>query len=137
MWFSVFEIALMTVVFIVLMSLMFKLQNYEFNRLWKQLSLYFCLIFLAYTFSVYIFTQIRLSTQWYNKIITALYITNTPQIAISCGVVFLKDNKDMLQELSKLDYLVKISIFQRYRTLPEDEGTIEFNWVKESLIFIL
>ena len=30
-------------------------------------------------------------------------------------VVYLKDTQDILQGISKLDYLVKLSIFQRYK----------------------
>lgn len=38
---------------------------------------------------------------------------NIPQILIAYAVVYLKESNDCLQEISKLDYLLKISIFQR------------------------
>jgi len=56
MWISVFEIILMVIVFAYLMCLMHRYQNYEFNRLWKNLTIYFFLIFLAYSLSTFIFT---------------------------------------------------------------------------------
>jgi hypothetical protein len=39
------------------------------------------------------------------------------------GVLFLKDNNDVIQEISRLEYLRKVSIFQIYK--KEDDIIIE------------
>ena len=41
-----------------------------------------------------------------------------PNILFIVFVVFFKDSQDILQGISKLDYLVKLSIFQRYKVAP-------------------
>jgi len=78
LWMSVMELVIMTKIFITLLQLMRKNMNYEFKRLWKSLTLFFCINMASYAFNVFVFTNIRLSLHWYNRIITALFITNTP-----------------------------------------------------------
>jgi len=87
--------------------------NYEYKRLYFKLGIYFVIDIFSYSISVYCFTSIRLSIHLYEHFSTLMFIINLPQILMSCGVLYLKDNKDMLQELSKLDYLIPVSIFQR------------------------
>ena len=38
---------------------------------------------------------------------------NIPQVMVGIALVYLKDDKDAIQEISKLDNLCKVSIFQR------------------------
>ena len=55
------------------------------------------------------------------KLDLVIYFLNIPQILMAFGIIFLKDDNDHLQELSKLEYELKISIFQRYRTDERDK----------------
>ena len=43
-----------------------------------------------------------------------------PQILLSITVIFCKDNLDMISEISKLDNLVVVSIFQESKFKTED-----------------
>ena len=50
------------------------------------------------------------------------YLLNLPQIMIAFAILKLKDSKDVIQELSKLDYLIMVSVFQKLCSV--DKGNI-------------
>lgn len=37
-------------------------------------------------------------------------------------IVYIKSTQDILQGLNKLDYLLKYSVFQKYKCQPSDDG---------------
>lgn len=74
--------------------------------------LYFLLDISSLTVCIYMFTAQRLDL-YENSTSLVIYLMNGPQIVVAFAILYLKDSKDVLQELSKLDYLLMISIFQR------------------------
>ena len=44
-----------------------------------------------------------------------MLVFQTPSILLILNTVFVKKSKDLLQGISKLDYLLKVSYFQRYK----------------------
>jgi hypothetical protein len=66
-----------------------------------------------------------------------LYLLNIPHILVGLSIVYLKDFKDPIQEVSKLDYFYSVSIFQR-KTIDHNKsvGTSSINQTeKEEHIF--
>lgn len=118
MWVSCFLLLCKTVIFLELLWLMHRHIRYEFDRLYKNLCLYFVIDWISYFISIYTFTMIRLSLHEYQHVVTFIFITNLHQIGMSCAILYLKDTRDMIQELSKLDNLLVVSIFQRYKQVP-------------------
>ena len=53
--------------------------------------------------------------EWTNYLYLFLYILHGIDVYNSAVVVFLKDKRDVLQGISKLDYFLKVSIFQIYK----------------------
>ena len=53
--------------------------------------------------------------EWTNYLYMFLYILHGIDVYNSAVVVFLKDKRDVLQGISKLDYFLKVSIFQIYK----------------------
>ena len=90
--------------------MMYKYQRFEYNRTSKPLFIYFLLDIFSYALVIIMFTLQRLNKDTL-LILTGLYMINFPQIIVGFAIVRLKDNKDFIQELSKLDYLVIVSIF--------------------------
>ena len=52
---------------------------------------------------------------WTFYLYLGLYILHAIDIYNSAVVVFVKDKRDVLQGISKLDYFLKVSIFQIYK----------------------
>ena len=57
-------------------------------------------------------------TQFY--LVMGMFIFQIPSLLIICNTIFVKKSSDILQGISKLDYLLKVSYFQRYKD-PEKE----------------
>jgi len=53
---------------------------------------------------------------WYTRVINILiYILYIPITLVSSCLIFLKGSQDIIQGISKLDYLLKVSVFQHYK----------------------
>ena len=52
-----------------------------------------------------------MATSTFLRIVISLYLMNIPQILVALGVIFLKNENDVIQEISKLEYLEHVSIF--------------------------
>lgn len=112
MWQSSFDFVLKLVTFLYLQCQMFYFHHFEFKRISKQLLVYFLLDMLSFLLTIFIYFLEQMD-KVPNRFIMFCYITNVHHIILGYAILFLKDSKDCLQELSKLDYLLKISIFQR------------------------
>ena len=66
---------------------------------------------LSYGMVIFIFTAESMGLFESNRAMLILYLLNIPQIIQAVAILYLKDSKDVMQELSKLDYLVIVSIF--------------------------
>ena len=44
-----------------------------------------------------------------------MIVFQPPSILLICNTLFVKKSKDLLQGISKLDYLLKVSYFQRFK----------------------
>ena len=53
------------------------------------------------------------------------YITNLEIIVACMSVIYLKRQDDILQGVSKLDYLIKLSIFQKPRVKKKKTGVFQ------------
>lgn len=116
---SCVNLAFKTLVFMVLIVLMFRHGWHEFNKIKKPLCIYFIVDFLSYSLTILIFTDERYGFKGnvvQEFVIAVFYVLNVPQMLAAVAVLYFKDKSDMLQQLSKLDYLVKVSIFQQYKT---------------------
>jgi len=89
---------------------MFKFHRFEYKRTSKPLVIYFISDIVSYGMMIYMLTIQRLDRP-VSHFLIVVYMLNFPQIMLGFGILYLKDNKDVLQELSKLDYLVHVSIF--------------------------
>lgn len=109
---SCFDFAMKVVTFLYLQCQMYYFHHFEFRRISKHMLLYFLLELFSFllTIMIYYLQQIGVVP---NRFLVFCYIVNLHHIIVAIAVLFLKDSKDCLQELSKLDYLLKISIFQR------------------------
>jgi hypothetical protein len=104
------NISLMVFTFLVLMYMMRRFHNFEFKRSKNKLLLNFILEVSIYTFAIFCYT-----TQDYNNKLTvlpaAIYISNLPQILLAIAIYKYRVNSDVLQDINKLDYYLKVSIF--------------------------
>ena len=102
------------VVFVTLMVMMRMFGYYVYAKIFRTICTYFVLDFLSYGVTIWIFTTSRVIFDTWpavQMIQQVLYIVNMPVILSSLAVLYFKHEIDMLQELSKLDYLIKVSIF--------------------------
>lgn len=91
---------------------MYFFHHFEFRRISKHMLIYFLLELLSFLLTILIYYLQQLG-KVPNRFLMFCYIENLHHIMIAYAILYLKDSKDCLQELSKLDYLLKISIFQR------------------------
>lgn len=104
------------ILFVVLMVLIYYNNMYEFNRLWKNMCLYFFIEMLIYLGVIWLIYDMYANTS-YDWEASLVFITNIHHIGISFPILYLKDTKDLIQELSKLDNLVLVSSFQKFKKL--------------------
>lgn len=109
---SCFDFTMKLTTFFFLLCQMYYFHHFEYNRISKQLLIYFFLDMLTFMLTIFIYFLEQLD-QEPNSFIMFCYIVNIHHIMLGYAIIYLKDSKDCLQELSKLDYLLKISIFQR------------------------
>jgi len=109
-WISSTNISVMVFTFLVLMYMMRRFHNFEFKRSKNKLLLNFILEVSIYSFSIYCYTW-----QDYNRklhvIPAAIYISNLPYILLAIAIYKYRVNSDVLQDINKLDYYLKVSIF--------------------------
>ena len=84
---------------------------FEFQRLIIPTSAYFVMDFLSYSLAIFIFCYFRMGDSFsiqYNKgfnlSLLTVFLLNIPHIIVGLSIVYLKDFKDPIQEISKLDY---------------------------------
>ena len=84
-------------------------------RRYKPLFVFFIVDFASYVIdiSVYTIELIWSGTEetTFRTIMRYLYILNIGPVMIGFAILYLKDNLDVIQEISKLDHLCKVSIF--------------------------
>lgn len=115
---SLVNFGLKTIIFWTLMALMYRYHRFEFNRTAKRLIFYFVIDIISYGMAIFIFTAESMGLFESNRTMLSLYLLNAPQIMLAYAILNLKDSKDVMQELSKLDYLLIVSIFQRQAIDP-------------------
>jgi hypothetical protein len=119
LWVSVFHQAWKSLTLIVLLQQMKKCAHFEFQRLVFPTTAYFIMDFISYTLAMFIYCfqslQDQLQTQFIglNLFMLLLFLLNVPHVIVGLSIVYLKDFKDPIQEISKLDYYYSVSIFQR------------------------
>jgi hypothetical protein len=83
---------------------------------YKPLLIFFVLDFLSYAIDIFVYTieqfADKTSIAVFRTFLRYLYILNVGPVTIGFAIVYLKDNLDVIQEISKLDILCKVSIFQ-------------------------
>ena len=99
---------------------MYKYGHYVFKQSFKDLLLYFCLsngtFLLMCFFMQYMIQNDEIDPSTWNNIVAwianIVSILDIAHILYAISILTLKGNKDMIMELSKLDYLLVVSIFQ-------------------------
>lgn len=119
-----FDFLMKLLTFFYLQCQMYYFHHFEFRRISKQLLVYFLLDMLSFLLTIFIYYLQQLDLVP-DRFIMFCYIVNLHHIIIAYAIIYLKDSKDCLQELSKLDYLLKISIFQR-SAIQEDSMVSTF-----------
>ena len=94
------------------------------------MSLYFIIDFIAYFTGIYVYTRERISPRnltpdnpsqlydksenktWFELAFLIIYLLNIPQILVGYSIIYFKDQKDMINEINKLND-IKVSIFQK------------------------
>ena len=80
------------------------------------------------TIAIWSYTQIHLhyfDKDYHGYLISALlliYVYNLPSILLAYTILYLKDSRDVIEGISKLDNLLVVSIFQR-TTLKSNSGS--------------
>lgn len=112
--------------FLTLIYLMRKYNHFEFRRTSLKMLIYFLVDMLSYGMVIFIYTSQRLSWLDQEPVIIVCYLLNLPQIMIGYAILKLKDSKDVIQELSKLDYLIIVSVFQRHTLVDYEDHSGTF-----------
>lgn len=141
----------MTYFFLRISSLMKAYHNYEYERHIGQMNLTYVLVlgvflFYIFFFSMYMYLQVSLYGWWnmenlyttmrdacsnpemkrFGQMIAIMqfisYETCTPTIQCSFVIVIIKRSDDILQGINKLDYLLKVSVFQKYKDPKLERG---------------
>lgn len=121
-----FNLALKAVVFAALMCAMRKYGHRVYKKTSKRLFIFFIVDMISYSTAIVVYTNERLNADlftaqtfwWY--FFTFAYTLNLPHILTGISYLYLKSHSDLIMELSKLDYLLIVSIFQREKE-PADE----------------
>ena len=85
----------------------------------KSLYIFFFVDMISYSLAVLVYTNERLNADVFNQdtfmwyFISICYFLNLPHILTGVSYLYLKSHSDLIMELSKLDYLLIVSIFQR------------------------
>ena len=100
------------------MLLKWRFQHYEFMRRYKPLLFFFIVDFASYSIEIFVYSIELLPSQnlkstFIGTLVRYLYILNIGPLLAGLAIIYLKDNSDVIQEISKLDYLCKVSIFQK------------------------
>ena len=97
-----------------------KYHNYEYKESRKANFVFFILVFVhqvgLYVLKFEDFYEVERQELEYEidlYIPIWLYIFNATPIFVGCTVIYAKDSRDLIQGISKLDYLLIVSIFQR------------------------
>jgi len=118
--------------FCTLIYLLFRYHRFEFRDNVTHIVCYFVLLLFMYAFAIYLvystrnFTETHtksyqcqlLDDNWYGPIqvvIIILGMMGTDLLVLSYCVIQFKKNEDLLQGISKLDYYLKVSMFQLYK----------------------
>jgi hypothetical protein len=89
----------------------------------SKLVFYFLLSTTIHALNTFIFEGVELmeiESFWSNILIVTWYLFNFPLLMMSLAVIYGKGNEDMIMDLSKLDYLCIVSIFQEQKKFIED-----------------
>ena len=102
--------------------------NYEFKRirntLFAQISFLLLMVFESVYFLIYFIyndtnpmqSGCGLDGNWAEFInFSGCYILNLPSLLIALVIIRFKSSQDILQGVSKLDYFLKASVFQKYK----------------------
>ena len=79
-----------------------------------------CLTLFVLRFYWYLNNYNEMSTNnyglWYHRISSIFVdILGLPTLFLALILIYIKPSKDMLQGINKLDNLLKVSVFQRYK----------------------
>ena len=99
------DVFIKAITFTVLMVKMKGYGNYLFRKISNKMYLYFALDTTVYSF----FIIVNYSTA--NKFMLVGYLISFATMVMVAAVLYLKSTQDMLCELSKLDYILIVSIF--------------------------
>ena len=101
--------------------------NYEYRRTHKSMQIAHCLYLLFCIYSI-----VAVTGFYYDELIDEKYPNcNDPFVKLYCivsifdsemftllmsyAILVIKSTDDILQGINKLDYLIKVSVFQRYK----------------------
>ena len=111
---SLFNLSVKLGVFCILMLQLRFYQDFEYKRLRRNLSMYFIVEWISYGLCIQYFYWQRNHSHTddnFSVVNTILYMLNVPLIFVGLSIVYLKDLKDPISEISKLDNLYIVSIF--------------------------
>jgi hypothetical protein len=119
-------IAFYFIVFLPLMYMLYFYHRYEFHANILHTIIFFCLVLSIQCSGLYSDLTSGYNSNKYNQencdgsnmfitLFKILIYNGSTAILLAFSVVYLKKNEDMLQGFSKLDYYLKVSIFQKYK----------------------
>ena len=95
------------------------------------MTLYFVVDSIAYFVGIYIYTAERVSPRsqhhvlpndrpidWFHMFVLFFYLLNIPQNILGYSIIYFKDQKDMIQEVNRLED-IKVSVFQKYKVVED------------------
>ena len=106
------------IVFIKLFRLMKRYHRLEFESNQTQMSFFCAFIILGYQlqYQTYLVSYFVKANECSDMVIKySLYSYNPQNIFIAWVIISIKSDQDLLQGVSKLDSLLKISIFQKFK----------------------
>lgn len=134
---DILQVFFITVYFIAIMVSIKRYHNYEFRRIGHQTCIYYManiVYFLTFNLDLILFSEIFDHDQPSISSFFELCLENTsfnhykypifylilqvimlPLILFCMAIILAKSKQDILQGLNKLDYLLKVSVFQVYK----------------------
>lgn len=115
---SICNLTLSFVTFFSLFYMCHKYHKYVYECISRKQFKLFVINFFSYGIAIFIFTVLRLDhifEQWLMDAMLFAYLLNFPIIIMSYAILYLKNTDDVIQEVSKLDNLLIVSLFQRHK----------------------
>jgi hypothetical protein len=120
---SCINLVIKSMAFVTLQYMTYYYHKYVFECFSRSDLKLFIFDFFSYGINIAIFTIERHNHEHFRPlmdIVLVIYLVNVPIIIISYAILRLKFTDDVISEISKLDNIMIVSIFQRQK-LPESE----------------